>query len=129
VRVRTDFFRELGDGAALTAARNEMDTGLVTLGARAAAAVHISHDDVIQLQAMVGWRHAFGDVTPVSTVAFTGGGPFSIQGAPIQRDALALEAGAEARLSAAVHAGAMYSGLIGDRARDNGFKAYISWRF
>ena len=48
---------------------------------------------------MLGWRHVFGDVTPTSTLAFASAPsiPFAVAGAPIARDALAVEAGLDWR--------------------------------
>ncbi len=34
----------------------------------------------------LGWRHAFGDTAPTTTLAFAGGSPFSIAGAPIAEE-------------------------------------------
>ena len=48
---------------------------------------------------MLGWRHAFGDTTPISTHAFAGSEVFSIAGIPIARDAAPVEAGLQFDLS------------------------------
>jgi uncharacterized protein with beta-barrel porin domain len=42
---------------------------------------------------MAGWRHAFGDVTPSSTVSFAGSDTFTVTGVPIAKDAGVVEAG------------------------------------
>jgi fibronectin-binding autotransporter adhesin len=134
VHVETDPFHEAssdkaGDGAALTGGHDQMDSTLLTLGERAAAQVRVGQDRTLLLHAVVGWRHAFGDTTPAASFAFSGGEPFSIQGAAIQRNALALEAGAQTGLGHGVRAGVLYSGVIGPAARDNGVKAFASWSF
>jgi len=49
----------------------------------------------------VGWRHAFGDATPLSTFAFAGGDAFPIAGVPIAEDAVLIEGGIDIDLAAA----------------------------
>jgi hypothetical protein len=48
----------------------------------------------------LGWRHALGDVTPTSTLAFAGGHAFTIAGVPIARDAAIVEAGLDLKMTA-----------------------------
>ena len=69
------------------------DYAATTLGARAEAALF--DDAPLFARGMLGWRHVFGDVTPTSTLAFASAPsiPFAVAGAPIARDALAVEAG------------------------------------
>jgi uncharacterized protein with beta-barrel porin domain len=46
---------------------------------------------------MIGWQHVYGGPTPNATMAFASAPStaFSIAGAPIARDALALELGVD----------------------------------
>lgn len=41
------------------------------------------------VRGMLGYRYAFGDMTPSSSLAFEGGAPFAVTGAPIARGAAA----------------------------------------
>jgi outer membrane autotransporter protein len=78
---------------------------------------------------MVGWRHAFGDVTPLSSFAFAGSNAFTIAGTPIAEDAVLLEAGLDFSLSAKASLGVSYSGQIASNAGDHGFRADFSVKF
>lgn len=77
----------------------------------------------------LGWRHAFGSVTPISTHAFADGDAFTIAGVPIAKDAALIEAGVDLDLTEAATLGLAYQGQFGDGAMQNGFKADLSVRF
>ena len=55
--------------------------------------------------------------------------PFSIAGAPIARDALAIEFGVDRRLTANIKLGVYYSGLLSSSASDNAIKAKLEASF
>jgi outer membrane autotransporter protein len=129
VREHTDGFRETGGPAALTAKPSNTASTLVTLGLRGQADVQVGEDEVVGLRALAGWRHAFGDTVSTSVMALSGGEPFSVRGASIQRDSLTLEGGAEVKLAKWVRAGVFYAGSVGPSARDHGVHAYTSWAF
>ena len=78
---------------------------------------------------MLGWRHAFGDVTPLSSFAFAGSDSFTIAGAPIARDAMLVEAGFDVPLSSNATLGVSYAGQFSADAHDNGFKANLGVKF
>lgn len=80
------------------------------------------------LRATLGWRHAFGDVTPLSTQAFAGGDAFTGAGVPIARDAADIEAGLNVSLAPQATLGIGYSGQLASDARQNGFKADLTVR-
>jgi outer membrane autotransporter protein len=77
----------------------------------------------------VGWRHAFGDVVPVSTNSFVGGAAFAIAGAPIARDAAVLEAGFDFALSDIVMLGFGYAGQFAGTANSQGGKMKLNVSF
>jgi hypothetical protein len=64
------------------------------------------------LDGMIGWQHVYGGLTPRATFAFASAPstPFSIAGAPIARDALALELGVDRRLTSNIKLSVYYSG-------------------
>lgn len=77
----------------------------------------------------LGWRHAFGDVTPVATLAFQSGSPFALAGSAIARDALVAEAGLDLAVSANASLRISWSGQFADRSHNNMVKGSFSWRF
>jgi outer membrane autotransporter protein len=128
VNVHADEFAESGGAAALTGASGTTDATFATLGLRAATDLPLGGINATA-RGMVGWRHAFGDVTPLADFAFAGGDAFAIAGTPIAEDALVLEAGVDVGLSEKASLGISYSGQIGDGAQDHGFRADFSVKF
>jgi subtilase-type serine protease len=83
------------------------------------------------LNGMIGWQHVYGGPTPNATMAFASAPltPMSIAGAPIARDALALEFGLDSRLTSNVKLSVYYSGLLSSSASDNAIKARLEATF
>jgi outer membrane autotransporter protein len=128
VNLHTDGFTETGGAAALTHEADNTDQTFTTIGVRASTPIRLGGSDV-NLSGMVGWRHAFNDVTPDAVLSFAGGAPFSIAGTPVARDALALEAGIDMKIGAHSSLGISYSGQIGDGAQDHSANAKLTVSF
>jgi outer membrane autotransporter protein len=77
---------------------------------------------------MVGWRHAVGDLTPLSSFTIQGNG-FTVSGVPIAEDAFVTEAGVDVLLSDAVILGVSYAGQIASDAQEHGAKATATVNF
>ena len=79
---------------------------------------------------MIGWQHAGGPRRrtrhSLSRAPLL---PFSIAGAPIARNALAIELGVDWRLAANMKLGVNYSGLLSSSASDNAIKAKLEASF
>jgi len=122
-------FSEAGGAAALNGAGVGYDYAATTLGARAEATLF--DNAPLVARGMLGWRHVFGDVTPTSTLAFAGAPsiPFAVAGAPIARDALAVEAGVDWRLTRQATVGVFYSGSLAARDEDNAIKGKLDIAF
>ncbi|GLK84668.1 outer membrane autotransporter barrel domain-containing protein [Ancylobacter defluvii] len=128
VSIDTDGFTEQGGAAALSAAGQDMETTFTTLGLRASTTMAFGTGEVV-LSGALGWRHAFGDVVPASTLAFAGSDNFTVAGVPIAEDAAVVEAGLDVNLSEAATLGLAYQGQFGDGVTQNGFNATLSVRF
>ncbi|WP_454914760.1 autotransporter domain-containing protein [Xanthobacter sediminis] len=128
VHLHTDGYQEEGGAAALAAGASDMDTGFTTLGLRASKRVPIG-GAATTLSGAVGWRHAFGDVTPVATQAFFGSGAFTVAGAPIAEDAAVLEAGLDVEVGPSATLGIAYAGQLGGGVTENGFNASLKVSF
>jgi fibronectin-binding autotransporter adhesin len=83
----------------------------------------------LTLHGGLGWRHAFGDVDPKTTLAFTGSTPFSIAGLPIARDAAIAEAGLDVAISRSATLGVSYTGQLAEDAQEHSFKGVLAVRF
>ncbi|WP_246674473.1 autotransporter outer membrane beta-barrel domain-containing protein [Mesorhizobium sp. B2-2-2] len=128
VSVHTDGFTETGGAAALTSASTRTDATFTTLGLRGATDFALGGIDATA-RGMLGWRHAFGDVTPTSAFAFAGGDQFTIAGVPIARDAAVIEAGLDLNMSANATLGLSYTGQFGSGTVDQGAKVDLGVKF
>ncbi|SNY57992.1 outer membrane autotransporter barrel domain-containing protein [Pseudooceanicola antarcticus] len=128
VGLDTDGFTEAGGAAALAGQSQDMSTLFTTLGTRVSAQIEVGALP-LEITGALGWRHAYGDVTPFSTASFEGGAAFTVEGAPVVRDAVLLEAGASLALSDTTHLTVGYKGQIGDNAREQALTLRLSARF
>ena len=129
VNLHTDGFTEKGGAAALTSPSSNTDATFTTLGLRASTSFDLG-ETTATLRGMVGWRHAYGDVTPSTTMRFAGGGnAFSIGGVPIARDAAVIEGGLDFALSPTAVLGVSYGGQFGSGVVDQTFRANFNVKF
>ncbi len=84
---------------------------------------------VITLRGSVGWRHAFGEMTPVSTFAFVNGSSFATAGVPIAPNGITLAGGVDAYVLGAATLGIYYQGQILHNIADHGIRANLNWKF
>jgi outer membrane autotransporter protein len=129
MHIDTASFSETGGAAALNGAAARYAYATTTLGVRAEAALF--DNAPLVARGMLGWRHVFGDVTPTSTLAFAGAPsiPFAVAGAPVARDALAVEAGVDWRIARQATLGVSYSGSLGAHDGDDAIKGKFEVAF
>lgn len=128
VNLQTDGFREIGGAAALSGRGDRTSVGYSTLGLRASTSFALQGMD-LTLRGALAWRHAFGDVDPAATLAFSGGNAFSISGLPIAKNAALVEAGLDLAISKNTTLGISYNGQLASDAQDHAFKANLAVRF
>ncbi|WAI81703.1 MULTISPECIES: autotransporter domain-containing protein [Achromobacter] len=126
--LRSRSFKESGGSAALSGQSSSDKQTSSTLGMRAQTDFTLSGAEG-RLQATLGWRHAFGDVLPQSTMAFDGGQAFTVSGAPIARNAAVAELGAEVAVSKNASLGLNYSGQYGGGNREHAGSLNVRWRY
>ncbi|QWP78254.1 autotransporter domain-containing protein [Lysobacter sp. K5869] len=131
VRAKSDAFQETGGAAALSGRSAESKVDLSTVGVRFNLDLKGSQQEQswLSLRGGLGRRHASGDLTPVTQVAWRGGVGFDAAGAPLADNATLVEAGVAARLSANGLLELNYSGQFADEADDHGVNARYSLRF
>jgi fibronectin-binding autotransporter adhesin len=128
IHIHQNGFVEAGGVAALIGFGRSYDLATMTVGLRAETTFAGSLP--ITARALLGWRHAYGDVVPTALMAFQGGTQaFSIAGVPIDRDAFVAEAGLDYTVSSMVTVGVSYSGQYGKRATDSAFKGHLDVSF
>ena len=128
IHLDTDGYTETGGSSALSIDDATSDLTYTTLGLRAATTVAIGANPV-RLSAMAGWRHAFGDTTPVTTNRFAGGSAFQVDGAPIDEDVALVGAGVGFNITDKTSISLDYSGQFSDRAMQNEGSARFSLKF
>jgi len=128
VGLTTNGFTETGGAAALSSARVTNSMTFTTVGARASTDFMLAGMKSTA-RGMVGWRHAFGDPTPLASLSFAGGSAFTVAGVPIGRDALLVEAGVDVQVGPAARLGLSYVGQFAARASTSTIKGDFSIRF
>jgi outer membrane autotransporter protein len=126
--LRTRGFSESGGSAALNGKSNSNNVTTTTLGLHARTAFAIQETQG-HLNVTVGWRHAFGDVQPETTMAFDGSQAFTVAGAPLARDAAVVQLGADVAVTRNTTVGIAYSGQYGAGNQQNSGSVNVNWRF
>ena len=128
VNVHTNSFTETGRASALTVRSGSSDNTFTTLGLRASTDFDLGSAKAT-VHSTIGWRHAYGDITPTVSQAFTGSNAFQIAGAPIAKDAAVIEAGLDFAIAPQATLGIAYHGQLGSKASDHGVRADLSVKF
>jgi outer membrane autotransporter protein len=131
VHLDTAGFTETGGASALSTSGANQDTGYSSLGVRAAAAYSLWNGMMLIPRASVAWQYAFGDINPVTALAFAGipGSNFNVTGVPIARNAALIDAGADLRISPQAKVGFYYWGQQANTAHENGLRGTMTWMF
>jgi fibronectin-binding autotransporter adhesin len=128
IHIHQNGFVEAGGAAALIGFGRSYDLATTTLGLRAETT--LAGPLPVTLRALLGWRHAYGNVVPTALMAFQGGAQaFGITGVPLARNAVVTEAGLDYAVSSMVTVGVSYSGQYGPRATDTAFKGHLDVSF
>lgn len=85
-------FAETGGDAALIGTPATLGQAVTTLGLRSHSAIDVGTQTGL-FTAGLAWRHGYGPDNPQATLGFSESDLFVIEGAPLSRDALILEAG------------------------------------
>jgi subtilase-type serine protease len=128
VHLKADGFNEKGGVAALSGASQSRDVTFSTLGLRGAADIQLGSISAVA-RGGIGWRHTFGAVTPLTTMAFSTGVTFDATGTPIARDTALIEAGIDMNLTEHAVLGITYQGQAASNAQEHGFNAKLNVRF
>ena len=124
---RADALLESGGPAAVTAPRQTFAMSIAAAGVRGSA---VLGGGALAVRFSAAYQHTGGDRAPVAQLALTGTRSFAaIRAVPVDRDAVAGEAGVEVRLARQAVFSAAYSGVIGRNVRDNGIKATLTIGF
>jgi len=115
---------------ALSSSGNRATLGFSSLGARAATDVDLGDNAVLTPRVSIAWQHAFGDVAPTSTLAFTSNGAaFTTTALPLARDTALIEAGAALRFNRQLALELSYFGQLAAGAQDSSLTGRLNLRF
>ncbi len=128
MHLSTDGFDENGGAAALSASDESSGTGFSTLGVRVAKGLDLG-GVAGQARADLGWRYAFGDVTPEMTLALADGTAFDSRGVPIARNAALIGLGLDLAVNARTMVGFSYQGQFASEAQRNAVSGSITFSF
>jgi outer membrane autotransporter protein len=132
VHLDTGGFTEAGTPgiAALRSSGSGATIGFSALGVRAATPLDLGDDAVLTPRTSIAWQHAYGNVAPSATLAFTGNGAtFTTTALPLARDTALIEAGAALRFNRQLAAEVSYLGQFGAGTQDTGLTARLSLHF
>lgn len=130
VHLKTDRFAESGGAlTGLDVARTTRDVTYTTLGLRLGAVLPVTEQAAITPRVSAAWLHGFGDVEARGLHRLPTGDAFTIEGLPVVRNALRLEAGAQANILPGGSLGISYVGNLSDQWRDHGLKLGFSYSF
>lgn len=127
VHLKTNSFNENGT-AALSRANHSQDVTFSTLGLRGSTNVQFGSNSAV-VRAGIGWRHAFGNTTPLATMNFSSGTTFNTKGTPLARNAALVEAGIDMKLTERAVLGVSYQGQVASRAQEHGLHAKLNVQF
>ncbi|HEV2503731.1 MAG TPA: autotransporter domain-containing protein [Mesorhizobium sp.] len=128
VNVHTNGFAEQGGASALTVQSGSNDSTFTTLGLRASTGFDIGSTKATA-RGMIGWRHAYGDLTPTVRQTFTGSNAFTIASAPIAEDAAVIEAGLDFAITPKATLGLSYHSQVASKLLDHGVRADLNVQF
>jgi len=100
-----------------------------TLGLRLGTDMPTGKNGRLKLEVGLGWRHAFGDVTPVRQLRFASGNPFEVVGVPLARNALVTDMSLDWAAGRYTRIGLSYAGQWAGGNRDHGVQASLRWAF
>ncbi|WP_149086806.1 autotransporter serine protease [Pseudomonas prosekii] len=130
VHLDTEGFTEKGDGAALKSHGDTRDAVLSTLGVRALKTLNLAGQQQLDLSGSLGWQHNLSSVDAQQHLAFASGGTaFSVEGAPLVRDAALVGAHASLALSRDVRVNLDYTGQLASREKSHGVGLSLNWQF
>ncbi|MFY3137315.1 autotransporter domain-containing protein [Achromobacter xylosoxidans] len=121
-------FSESGGPAALNGESQRSAITTTTLGLRGELRFQ-SVGMPGRVYAMAGWRHAFGDLDPTTTMAFHDSASFTVAGAPLAQDAAVMQFGVDMRLTESASVGVAYNGQFGGGNQQNAGTINVAWRF
>ncbi len=119
---------EQGAASALSSGSESSGVTFTTAGLNASMPSTLGQFDV-SLRGTVGWRHAFGEVTPTLAMAAGGGSAVRVPGAPIAQESAVVQGGVSLQLRKNATLDLQYQGQFSGQGRDNSVNARLAVTF
>jgi len=105
-----------------------MDTTFSTLGFNAQTAFDLAGVQSVA-RAGLGWRHAFGDITPSISQRFETGEEFTVTGVPVAKNVALVETGIDFNITQSAVLGFSYTGQLGSGVHENSASTRLTINF
>ncbi|AHB47619.1 transporter [Hyphomicrobium nitrativorans NL23] len=128
VHLHTRGYTETGGTAALMTESSDEDVTFSTIGLRGSFGFTFGGVDA-KAHGMLGWRHGFGNTSPVAKHRFSGSTYLTVAGAPVTEDTAVIEAGMDVFVGDETTFNIGYSGQLASDAQDHGVTASLDIRF
>lgn len=128
VNLQSNAFTETGGAAALSVDAMTIAPTFVTLGLRAEGSLDFGNS-TLHFHGGVSWNHAISPITPSTQNSFANGATFSINGAPLARNSLALELGVDLALSENASVGFEYGNYLSSASMRHEIRANLEFTF
>jgi outer membrane autotransporter protein len=120
-RYQRDSFTEKGGDASLKVHDQSEENFSSTIGVRLAKLNTLDNGMRLTPRFSAGWKHTYGQIyTETRQRLVTGGNDYSVYSAPLDRDKLVVDAGADLRVSARNTLGLGLTGEVGSDSRSHG---------
>ncbi|GFE93478.1 autotransporter outer membrane beta-barrel domain-containing protein [Acetobacter persici] len=129
INQQTKSYREHGGAASLYGHGQDTGVTYATFGTRLASRMQVGKAVLIPGMT-VGYRHAFGVLTPTTREALiSGSSDFEVGGVPLVQDAALVKVGVQAEVTHRLRVGISYTGQYGVHYSESGLKGSVSWIF
>lgn len=123
-----DAYAETGGDAALSADAATSAIGLATFGLRSANLL-VDTGSRTSLKGELAWQHAMGDLDGSLSQSFAGGADFTVAGAPIATDSVALQVALEQVMGDGATLGLVYDGAFADGLVQHSLSGRVEAKF
>jgi len=123
-----DSFSESGSSAALNGNSSQLSSTSSILGVRGSLKWE-EHGTQFKLYASAGWQRLWNGSTASSNLSFGSGNSFTVQASPLAQNALVMEVGVAARLTANSQFRLAYNASFGQGAQAQSLQAQLQWKF
>lgn len=130
INQHTNGFHEIGGAAALSGHALSSNMAYATFGSRIASHVTLGKATILTPNATIGYRHAFGTITPSIKENFLHqSADFNVSGVPLAENSAMVSLGLQAQLKDRLQLGISYTGQYSAHYSSSGLKGNIAWQF